>query len=135
MDEVGNGCGVVRWWVRVIVVLGAALLLMGAAVALFQPGMLVAPHEVVNGAVRVYAGYLASRNLGLAIALLAAMMLGRNEALKGLMLLTAAVQGLDVVMDCVEGRWAVVPGVAVLGILFLIGASRVRWNSFRQIET
>jgi hypothetical protein len=135
MDEVGNGSGVVRWWVRTIVVLGAGLLVMGAAVALFQPGMLVAPHEVINGAVRVYAGYLASRNLGLAIALLAAMMLGRNEALKGLMLLTAAVQGLDVVMDCVEGRWAVVPGVAVLGLLFLIGASRVRWNRFREIET
>ena len=60
-------------WVRAVVVLGAVLMATGAVLAFVRPQMLVSPHDEINGAVRIYADYLTSRNLTIASMLLAAL--------------------------------------------------------------
>jgi hypothetical protein len=122
------------WWVNAIVVLGAVLLGAGAVIALMHPIMLVSPHDQINEAVRIYAGYFAARNLGLAILLLVTLALRARKMLGSLMLLTAFIQVVDAAIDCFEGRWAVVPGVIVLGIIFFAGAARLSGYGFWRIE-
>jgi hypothetical protein len=117
-------------WLRMIVLLGALLMAAGGVIALVHPVMLVSPHDEINGAVRVYAGYLASRNLVLAIMLLATLGLGARVALANLMMLTGFIQLVDACIDGVEGRWAVVPGVIVFGIVFFVGAARLCRHPF-----
>lgn len=96
--------------------------------------MLVSPHDVINGAVRIYAGYLTSRNLIIAIMLLLAMALRAAVMLNSLMLLAGFIQWLDVVVDCLERRWVVVPGVVVIGALFLLASARVSGYPFWRIR-
>ena len=47
-----------------------------------------------------------------------------------MMVLVGLIQMLDVMMDSIEGRWAIVPGVVVLGLLYLFGAARVSGAPF-----
>ena len=122
------------WWVNAIVVLAAILLGAGAVIALVHSIMLVSPNEQINDAVRIYAGYFAARNIGLAVVLLAALALRARKMLGSLMLLTAFIQVVDAAIDCFEGRWAVVPGVIVLGIIFFVGAARLSGYGFWRIE-
>jgi hypothetical protein len=135
-----GGSAAFPWWLRTIVVIGALLMVTGALIALMHPALLVSPHDEINGAVHIYAGYLASRNLALAILLLAAMRFRARGTLNTLMLLTAFIQVLDVGIDCVEGRWAIVPGVVVFGLLFFVGSARLsgypfwRKGAWRQDE-
>jgi hypothetical protein len=110
------------WRLSLIVVLEAILLAMGATVALAHPALLVSPTDKINGAVRIYAGYFASRNLALAMMLLAAMLLRARATLNVLTSLTAVIQVLDSVIDGAEGRWAVIPGVVALGVLFFVAS-------------
>jgi hypothetical protein len=107
---------------------------MGAVIALVQPAMLVSPHDEINGAVHIYAGYLVSRNLAIAVLLMALLILGARRALGNLMALVGLIQLLDVCMDVVEGRWAIVPGILVFGIVFLIGAARLCGFPFWRVE-
>lgn len=102
--------------------------------ALLHPALLVSPHDEINGAVHIYAGYLASRNLGLAIMLLAAMSLRARGTLNTLMLLGAFVQLLDAGIDCVEGRWVIVPGVVLIGLLFFVACARLSGYPFWRME-
>src|SRR5579863_9654786 len=69
----------IDWLAKVIAAFGALMLIAGALIALFHPAMLVSPRDEINGAVHTYAGYLASRNLALAIVLLAALSLGAKR--------------------------------------------------------
>ena len=122
------------WWVTVAVILGALLMLSGGVIAIVRPVMLVSPHDEINGAVHVYAGYLASRNIALAIMLLVMLSLRAKIALSNLMVLTAFIQLLDAGIDCVEGRWPIVPGVLVFGVVFLLGAARLHEYPFWGAE-
>jgi hypothetical protein len=97
-------------WLYVSVTLGAILMAMGAIIALVKPGLLLGPGEAVTTGVRVYAGYLWSRNLALASALIVLVARRSRYMLRGMMLLTALVQLLDAVLDAVEGRWVLVLG-------------------------
>lgn len=115
----------IEWWLSAIVILGAALIAMGAIIALVHPAMLVSPHDDINGAVHIYAGYLAARNLALAFMLVALLLIGARRALGNLMVLVALIQILDACMDVAEVRWAIVPGVSIFGLVFLIGAARL----------
>jgi len=115
----------IPWWLGVIVVVGAALTAMGAVVALVHPAMLVSPHDEINGAVRIYAGYLFARNLALAIMLVGLLLLGARRALANLMVLVGLIQLLDAWMDVAEGRWTIAPGVLVFGVVFLMGAAKL----------
>ena len=108
-----------------IVVLGALLTAMGAGIALFHPIMLVSPHDQINGAVRIYAGYLVARNLAIAIMLLALLLIGARRALGNLMVLVGFIQLFDACMDVAEGRWTIAPGVLVFGLIFLFAAARL----------
>jgi hypothetical protein len=125
-----SGISAIPWWLRAVVVVGALLMAAGGIIALVHPAMLVSPHDEINGAVHIYAGYLASRNLVLAMMLLATLVLGARLALGNLMVLTGFIQLVDACMDCVEGRWAVVPGVIVFGVVFFVGAARLCGYAF-----
>ena len=117
-------------WTRLTVILGALLAAIGGLVALIHPSMLVSPHEEINGAVRTYAGYLASRNLAVAIVLIALLYLRAARSLGQMMVLFALIQFFDAGMDCWEGRWTLVPGIIVLCLLFLLAAKRLSGQSF-----
>jgi hypothetical protein len=124
----------IAWWLRAVVILGALLMAAGAVLALIHPAMLVLPHDEINEAVHIYAGYLASRNMALAIMLIALLSLSAKRALSNLMVLVALIQLLDACIDCAEARWPIVPGVIVLGLIFLFGASRLSNNPFWKSE-
>jgi hypothetical protein len=106
----------------------------GSLIALLNPAMLVSPHDEINAAVHVYAGYLFSRNAVLAILLIGSLLLRSKGVLNTLILLTAFIQLLDAVVDCVEGRWLVVPGVAVFGLLFFLAAASLSGHPFWRKE-
>jgi hypothetical protein len=121
-------------WVSVLVIAGALLTAMGGVIALVRPAMLVSPHDQINGAVHVYAGYLAARNLALSLMLAGLLVLGARRALGNVMALVALVQLLDVCIDCAEGRWTIVPAALLIGILFSIGAARLSGSPFWRRE-
>jgi hypothetical protein len=118
-----------------IVALCAFLMALGAVVALFNPAMLVAKGEEINGAVRVYAGYLFSRNLVIAAMLLGTLLIRARGALGNMMVLAALIQLLDAVLDGAEARWILVPGVLALGLALLFGAFRLARNPLWRIAT
>jgi hypothetical protein len=119
-----------RWWLSTSVILGALLMAAGGMIALIRPAMMVSPDAEINAAARVYAGYLVSRNLALAAMLLAMLGMRARRTLSSLMVLVAFVQLLDAGMDCMEGRWALIPGVLVFAIVFFLGAARLSGQPF-----
>jgi hypothetical protein len=121
-------------WPRLIVVLGIVLLAAGAVIAVVHPVLLVSPRDQIDEATHVFAGYLASRNMALALMLLVAILLRARKALNILVLLAAAIQLLDIGMDIFEGRWAVVPAVVILGALFLAASARIAGHPFWKAE-
>jgi hypothetical protein len=124
----------IPWWIRIAVSLVALLLTAGAGIALVHPEMMVAPGDAMNGAVHIYAGYMASRNFALAILLVVLLGLGARRALGNLMVLVALVQFLDAGMDCAEGRWMIAPGVVIIGVVFLVAAARLCGYPFWKRE-
>jgi hypothetical protein len=128
-NELRSATPLPRWLVAIVIV-GSILMIAGGLIALFRPEMLLSPHQQITDAVHVYAGYLVSRNLALGLMLLAALSLRARGPLSTLMVVYGSIQFLDAVTDCVEGRWAIIPGVVLLGVLFLIGAARVSGHPF-----
>lgn len=112
-------------WVSASVIVGALLMAAGAVIALLRPAMLVSPDAEISAAVRVYAGYLVSRNLALALMLLVILAVRARGVLSSLMVLTAFIQLFDAAMDAMEGRWPIVPGVLIFAIVFFLGAARL----------
>jgi hypothetical protein len=121
-------------WPKAIVGLGIILLAAGAVIALLHPVLLVSPHGQINEATRVYAGYLASRNMALALMLFLTLVRRANKSLNILVLLTAVIQLFDIVMDISEGRWAVLPPVIILGVLLLLASTRISGHPFWKTE-
>jgi hypothetical protein len=117
-------------WIVLVVTLGALLMAVGAVLALVHPSMLVSPHDEINAAVRVYAGYLVSRNMAIALVLVLLLLLRAKRALSHLMILVALIQIFDGVLDCVEGRWMIAPGVLLFGVIFLVAATRLSGYPF-----
>ena len=124
----------ISWWITAAVLLGALLMATGAVLALVHPAMLVSPHDQINAAVHVYAGYLTARNGALAIMLVALLTLRARRALGNLMVLVALIQILDAVMDAIEARWTLVPGILIFGLVFLIAAARLSGYPFWRSE-
>jgi hypothetical protein len=122
------------WWVQTVVILGALLMLIGAAIALLKPAMLLSPNDQISAAVHVYAGYLVSRNAALAIFLLAALFLRTRGMLNTLLLLTALIQILDAVLDALEGRWPIVPGILIFAAIYLVAAAKLSGHPFWKIR-
>ncbi|HEY0760504.1 MAG TPA: hypothetical protein VGD59_14730 [Acidisarcina sp.] len=117
-------------WPRLAALLGAILMALGGILALVHPAMLASPHDAMNGAVHVYAGYTASRNLVISALLFAMLLAGARASLGSLMVLVGLTQIADAFIDCFEGRWPIVPGVLVLGVLFLAAAARLSGHPF-----
>jgi hypothetical protein len=126
---------VIPLWVSVFVVAGGLLMTLGGVIALVKPSMLMSPIDEVTNGVKIYAGYLVARNLALGLFLPLLLVLRARRALASMMVLVGVIQILDVIMDCIEGRWAIVPGVLVLGILYLIAAARVSGEPFWRRES
>ena len=122
------------WWLQMIVLLGALLMAAGAAIAILNPAMLVSPHDEINAAVHIYADYLFSRNTALAILLIASILFRSKGTLNTLILLTAFIQLLDAAVDCMEGRWIIVPGVLIFGLLFFFASARLSGHPFWRKE-
>jgi hypothetical protein len=116
------------WWAVSTAVIGALLLAVGGA--LVHPALLAAPGDAVNGAVRVYADYFASRNLALALMISALLLMGARRALGNMLVLTALIQVVDACLDVMDGRWSILPGVLVLGLAFLLAAARLSGSPF-----
>jgi hypothetical protein len=106
----------------------------GALIALLNPAMLVSPGDEINDAVHIYAGYLFSRNAALAVLLVASLLFRSKATLNTLILLTAFIQLLDAGVDCMEGRWAIAPGVLIFGLLFLVASRRLSGHPFWRKE-
>ena len=116
-----------KWpaWLYVSVIAGATLMGLGGVIALLKPGLLLGPGEAISSGVRVYAGYLVSRNVAMAAMLLVLLFLRARQMLIGMMFLTAVIQTLDAVLDVCEGRWPIVPGVILFAAIFFLGAQRL----------
>jgi hypothetical protein len=120
-------------WVTIVMV-GAILLTAGGIIALVHPIMLVSPGDQINSAVHTYAGYLASRNIALAIMLLALLAIRAKIPLASLMILIALVQLIDAGIDCSERRWSIVPGILIFALIFCVGAARLTGYPFWKRE-
>ena len=121
----GSESPAIPGWVSAIVVLGALLTAAGGIVAQVRPTLLLSAGERMSAAADVYAGYLVSRNLALAVMLVATLLVRARRTLAGLMVLTALIQVIDAIVDATGGRSTLVPGVLVLGVAFLAGAARL----------
>jgi hypothetical protein len=121
-------------WVTAILLLGALLLAAGGVIALVNPRMLASPNDAITAAVRVYAGYLASRNFVLALMLFAAIANRARLLMHSLAVIVGLIQIADVIFEAVEGRWLVVPGVLILGLLFFLAASQISGAPFWKRE-
>lgn len=122
------------WWLSAGVALGAVLMATGGVIALLRPIMLVSPHDQITSAVKTYAGYFAVRNLAIALLILIAMFSQARQVLATLLLVAAFIQVLDVVMDCVEGRWVLVPGVLILSLVFFAASARLSGYPIWRIQ-
>ena len=127
-----NATDLIPLWIKAVVVVCVVMTGMGAAIAWVQPGMLLQPHSEITAAVRTYAGYLTARNTVLAAMLLVLLLAGARRALGNLLAIVGLIQVLDCVMDLVEGRWTIAPGVLILGIIFLVSASRLCGQLWRR---
>jgi hypothetical protein len=121
-------------WLRIVVIIGAALLTAGAFISLLKPALLVSPHIEISAAARVYASYTFSRDLALAIMLVTALLVRARATLNSLMLLVGLIQILDAIADCLDHRWIIVPGVLVIGAVFLLGAASLSGSPFWKIQ-
>jgi len=99
--------GPLPWCLGTVVILGALLTAAGAIIALVHPAMLVSPDAQINGAVHVYAGYLAARNLAMSSLLVTLLIIGARRALGNPMVLVGLIQILDTCMDVAQGRRSV----------------------------
>lgn len=127
-----NAAELIPLWIKAVVVLCVVMTGMGAAIAWVQPGMLVQPHSEITAAVRTYAGYLTARNTVLAAMLLVLLLARARRALGNLLAVVGLIQVLDCIVDCIEGRWTIAPGVLILGIIFLLSASRLCGQLWRR---
>ncbi len=125
----------ISWWLRLVVLLFAGLFAAGAVIALVHPAMLVSPNDQITGAVRIFAGYMAARNLALGLMLVAMLAMKARRLLGGLMVLSGLIQILDACIDSFEGRWAVAPGVLVLGVICLFVAARLCGSPFWRAKS
>ncbi len=114
------------WWLITIVILGAVLIATGAVIAIFASG------EHLNAAGHNYADYFITRNLALAVMLLAMLALRARHVLAALMTLTALIQVLDAITATATNRLGLVPIDLIFAAVFLFGAVRLSGLSWHH---
>ncbi len=132
-DSAAGSRSAIPVWVGAVVIIGAFLMAVGGIVALVNPGMMLGPREGITAGVVVYAGYLVARNLAVALFLTIALVLRARGQLSVLVLLAGCIQLFDAALDLKEGRWALVPGVSILGLVLLFAAARVSGFPFWKV--
>lgn len=110
------------WWVNVIVLAGVLLLLAGAIIGKLQPKLLLSSNQPVTAATKVYADYLFSRNLVLAVSLVALLAFGRRRLLASLMTLIVGIQLVDAAVDIFSGRGMLIPILIVYAVVYFLCA-------------
>jgi hypothetical protein len=120
----------IPWWLAMIVILGAALAAAGGIIAIVRPEILLEPGEVMNAAATVYAGYLVSRGLAVAIMLLTLLAFRASRALAVMMVFTALIQLIDAIVDATEGRYFLLPILVLYVVAFLYAANRLGRQAF-----
>lgn len=122
----------IPWWVSIIVIVGAVLLLAGAVISKVAPTLLTNGSPMTEAA-RVYADYMFARNLPLAIMLLLLLTVKAQRMLAEFMVLIALIQFVDILDDVARGAIVLVPGLLIFAIAFLPGAwqlfGRAIWHS------
>lgn len=108
-------------WAYIIVVLCAALTVVGALVSKIDPSLLTNGHAVPTAA-HIYTDYMFSRSIALAALMLFFLCIGARRMLAVCMLLLTLIQCIDVIDDAGRGDFMLVPGVLVLMILCLVAA-------------
>jgi hypothetical protein len=73
---------------------------------------------------RIYADYLVARNGVLALVLLLLLVGRAGHTLVVALLAVGAIQVVDVILDAVQGRVAVIPAAALIGIACIAAAFR-----------
>jgi hypothetical protein len=106
-------------WITAFAILATFLLLTGAGISLLAPERLLPPGAEISSAVKVYAAYTFSRDLGLAIVLCLGLMKGSRSILLVMMGLFALINGCDAIMDVIEAR---LPVFVIAFLLSLIAA-------------
>ncbi len=124
----------IPWWVAAIVIVGALLTAAGGIFALARPETLLEAGQHMNAAAHVYAGYLISRGLALALMLLTLLALRARRMLASLMVLIALVQVIDAVVDATTGRASLLPIAVVFAAAFLLGATRLFGQAFWKLS-
>jgi hypothetical protein len=109
-------------WIKGVVVLTVCLNVVGATIAVANPGAMLPAGEHMTSAARLYAGYLVSRDLSLAVVLLAFLVIRARQGLAAALLMGALTQVFDIVIDTSSGRAVLVPGLIVLCGLLLLAA-------------
>jgi hypothetical protein len=88
-----------RYRVNAEVTLGALLFFAGGVISLAHPQMLVSTHDEISSAARIYAGYVASRDLALAILLFYLLLAAAKRALSQLLVLVSLIQIFDAIKE------------------------------------
>lgn len=117
-------------WVYLVVLLGILLSIAGAVIAMMKPAMLVGPETAVGSAAHIFAGYFAARSIVIAAILTVLLAFSAHRALGQMLVLVGFIQLVDGLIDCSEGRWPIVPGVSILGVLFLLAAAKLCGHAF-----
>jgi hypothetical protein len=125
LNSVGGTPDGIPRWVAAAVVVGALLTVAGAVISKAAPTILLEDSDRMTSAARISADYFFARNLPLAALSLALLALGARRMLAGCMVLTALIQTVDIVDELASGRFALVPGMTVFAVVFLVGASHL----------
>jgi len=110
-------------WVTAVVIIGALLALVGAALSKLDPALLTT-HALTDAAL-VYTDYTFARNLAIGLTLLALLALRSQSPLAAVMTLVAFIQVIDVLDDLARGDFTLAAGLLVFVIAFLFGARRL----------
>ena len=120
-------------WVRLVVILGALLFLVGAVVSKVNPTLLT--NSPMTDAARVYADYTFARDLAIAALLLLLLLVRARGILAGVMVLVALIQLLDILNDLAHGALILIPGLLLFAVVFLLGAGQLFGRPLWQAST
>src|ERR1700760_1774060 len=92
VHAIGSQPPAIPLWVSGFLVAGAVLLILGGTIALVNPSMLISPHDEITNGVKVYAGYVVARNIGLGLFLPLLLALRARRSLGSMLMLVGMIQ-------------------------------------------
>lgn len=117
--------GSVPRWATAVIIVTAVLTAAGAVISIATPTLLTSSHAAMNPAARVYAGYTFSRDLAIAVFLLALLAIRARRALAQVVSLVGLIQLIDAAVDACTGRLPLVPALLLLAAALAAAAWRL----------